>query len=485
MKKIIVFIFNSLKNWIQVAIKLVLVMAIVFGCYEYLNKVFYNREIKGGDDFRALPENSLDVVVLGSSHAQYSFVPSFFYYDSGLYSYVMGSSCQPYEVSYEMLKEVLKTQSPKLLVMEVFTAMPMSSMCEGESCYVRASNMMTGEERITTIGYLSEEKAEEYKNEFFNYHNDWKTSEDYSIILPSNVLKENKLDGDFGYVYQENEEGLPWNWWFVKKYKNDIDVELDKTDADSLNKIYELCKENGIEMLLYKTPIDSISQEDQSYLHKVWQWADDNNVNYIDFTEDCVDLNLFIQYHLDSYHAYVSGASIITEHIAEKIDEYGYSFEHEQNKELDSVYMQGGQFVSLAAVRSESDPFKYLDRMKNSNNYIVINYNPKSGKMSKRIYEKLLEFGLDENIFSRDRSYYAIIRNNEVLSESNDCAYIEGDDIIYSSFGSISYQWNGITERKNAALSIAYINPKSADYIVKDIDVYRDYDLNETNYNHQ
>ncbi len=198
--------FMGVYNAVQIAVKVLLILAITFSGYQYLNKVFYNREINNGTMFKSMPENSLDVIVLGSSHAQYSFVPAFFYEDTGLYSYVLGSACQPYEVSYEMLREALKTQNPKMVIMEVFTAMPISSECEGDSCYVIAQAQMTGEEKYSVISYLPEEKAEAYRNEFFNYHNDWKTVSDWSIILPENQERKVNVDKRSGYVYLEGNE---------------------------------------------------------------------------------------------------------------------------------------------------------------------------------------------------------------------------------------------------------------------------------------
>lgn len=257
---------------IQIPAKLLLILLIIFYSYEYLNKVFINKDISRGDEFRALPINSIDVLVLGSSDAQFSFVPNFFFEDTGLYSYVRGTPCQPLEVSYEMLKESLKTQKPKIVLLEVFTAMPLRKICEDDVCYVTAQYQMTGNEKYNTINYLPKEKAKEYRNEFINYHNDWRTRTDYESILPKNAFNSNKhIDSNFGYVYQYSGEEIPKNYWLPLEHNNDIDISLDFLDILSLNKIYALCKENNIELILYKTPLDSITQEDQSSLHKVWE----------------------------------------------------------------------------------------------------------------------------------------------------------------------------------------------------------------------
>jgi len=171
-KDIIKGIFNTLR----IAIKLVLVALLIVGMYLHLDKVFSNKNIDRAGLFHSLPENSLDIAVIGSSHSQYSFIPNFIHNDLGLYSYVLGTACQPLEVSYEMLQEIYKTQSPKLVVLEVYTAIPLSKGCEGDSCYVIASYQTTGEQKRNILSYLPEDKSKEYLNEFLNNHNNWRTT---------------------------------------------------------------------------------------------------------------------------------------------------------------------------------------------------------------------------------------------------------------------------------------------------------------------
>ena len=68
-----------------------------------------------------------------------------------------------------MLKEGLKTQSPKAVILEVYTSMPLKSICADDSCYVRAEYEMTGEEKYETISYLPKDKAKQYYNDYLNY----------------------------------------------------------------------------------------------------------------------------------------------------------------------------------------------------------------------------------------------------------------------------------------------------------------------------
>lgn len=68
--------------------------------------------------FRGEPEDSLDVIYLGSSFSYCDFNPSLVYESSSLTGYVMAGGEQPLSITYWYLKEVFRTQSPSAVVLE-------------------------------------------------------------------------------------------------------------------------------------------------------------------------------------------------------------------------------------------------------------------------------------------------------------------------------------------------------------------------------
>lgn len=68
--------------------------------------------------FLAEPENSLDVVWLGSSVAYCDICPAVVYERTGLTGFVMAGGEQTMAITYWYLKEILKTQSPAAVVIE-------------------------------------------------------------------------------------------------------------------------------------------------------------------------------------------------------------------------------------------------------------------------------------------------------------------------------------------------------------------------------
>ena len=413
------------------------IIVLIFGfSYQVLSETYLNKEIENdGSSFHNLPENSMDVLVLGSSHAQYSFCPAFFYEDTGLYSYVLGTGGQPLEISYEMLKEGLKTQSPKLVILEVYTAMPLRSAAEGVYNYILPEYQMTGKEKYNAINYLPDEKRKQLLNDFITTHNDWK--DDWinfdkikkAIIKVKNditnkkIINYEKIDTCMGYI--ENPPQYPVdNFWYPYNTHDYLDVTLDELDQLSLDNIYNLCKDRGIELLLYKTPIDSLDQENISYLHKVWEWAEEKEVAYVDFIELAPELDFNMWIYSDSFHCYSNGASIITSYLSDTVNKREYKFEHKDNDLLNKLNKTASSFLTVNYLRYECNPQKYYTRMRNYSNLLLIRYN--KCFCTECTVNFLKKYGISPN-----ENFYGIFDNGLLVESSNEELNIDYNDHNY------------------------------------------------------
>lgn len=422
--------FNMIKrffSFILYLISITIVSAIFCLSYYALSNSFPIEEINDGESFHNLPKDCMDVIVLGSSHAQYSFSPAYFYQDSGLYSYVLGSPCQPLSISYNMLKEALKTQSPSVVVLEVFTAMPMKTGCDGVVCYIEAGFQMRGEEKYNTLKYLPKEKQEVYLNPFFVSHNNW-IKDDSTIELVFESAKKSiielfneketnidKVSQTFGYV--ENYPSYPVeNSWYATKIKNIEQVELEEEDQIALDNIKDLCDANGIELLLYKTPIDSLDDINLSYLEKVWEWAKNNEIPYIDLIEKSEEIDFQLCIQSSSYHSYINGASLVTAELANYIVN-NFETKHIQNDNLENKYIDYSNGLTMSYLECEYDASKYLNRLMNYKGPILIRY----GKEKK--YNRVLKSFLEKYNINNDSIYF--YDGNTLVDFSETCIGIE------------------------------------------------------------
>ena len=70
--------------------------------------------------FYEMEENTLDVLCVGSSHSYHSIQPNLLWGNYGIPSYVLSSPGQSVPCSYYLLKEALKYQSPKVVLLETY-----------------------------------------------------------------------------------------------------------------------------------------------------------------------------------------------------------------------------------------------------------------------------------------------------------------------------------------------------------------------------
>ena len=485
---------EGIKRFIKTAFNLIryilstCIVILIFGLsYQVLSETYLNKEIENdGSSFHNLPLNSMDVLVLGSSHAQYSFCPAFFYEDTGLYSYVLGTGGQPLEMSYEMLKEGLKTQSPKLVILEVYTAMPLRSAAEGIYNYILPEYQMTGQEKYNAISYLPEEKKEQLQNDFITAHNDWKddwvntdTIKNAIIkvkndITNTRVLDYTKIDSCMGYL--ENFPQYPVeNYWYPYNTHDYLDVSLDELDQTSLDNIYNLCKENGIELLLYKTPMDSLDQENISYLHKVWEWAENKDIEYVDFIELAPKLDFNMWLHSDSFHCYNNGASIVTSYLSDIINKREYYFEHCDNELLTKLNKTASSYLTVDYLRFECNPQKYFVRMKNYSNLLLIKYNKTVG--TKCTYDFLTEYEIDPN-----NDFYGLFDNGQLIESSNDELNVDYNGHNYKVNGSSIFIDSELMDESGGELTFGIYNEALYSYTFKSTDVSNIWGWNEPFY---
>lgn len=469
-------------NYLKIIVCVALITCTFKYGYSYFNSLFRNETdgVSYGDSFHSMPEDSVDIIVLGSSHAQYSFIPSFMYQDTGLYSYVLGSACQPLKVSYEMLKEALKTQNPELVVLEVFTATPLKSTCDGDSCYVMSAYQMRDEERTNTIKMLPEDKQGTYLNDYLINHNNWRT-----INSLSDFEIEDWIDPCFGYVEQTT--SLPVdNWWYPNTYYETEEVELNDEDRDALNNILSLCKDNGIELFLYMMPMEDIDVENQSYRYKVWQWADENEVRYIDFVDIAEELDYRLQIHNDGAHSMVNGSGYITDYLADYfVSNYDFS-NHTDNENLDEIYSKYIGIYNIEVLKTEHNPLKYLPRLINYDGTVIMKYLGNDKGLDDEIKQNLSKMGVSED-FNSSEPYYAVFSGGQMVAhDKSELAYeIDGHQIIVNSLG-INVDGSVMDDDESSKLTFVVYDEDYGEVATKRInvdskqvwDLYYDYSYN-------
>lgn len=193
--------------------------------------------------FYDIEKNSLDVLVLGSSHGYHSFQPNLLWKECGLASYVMCSQRQSVAQSWYLLQEALKYQKPKVVLLEAYYFF-LDHEHTGEVSIRYAYDGM----RFSRLKYDMIEDFREgmtwkekltYYIPFLKYHSRWSELSDDDF---------NSRPWLKGSVLTAKTEAVP---------EPELPEEGRKVSSvfyDYFGRIADTCRENGIELVVYLAP---------------------------------------------------------------------------------------------------------------------------------------------------------------------------------------------------------------------------------------
>lgn len=222
-------------------------------------------------------ENTIDVIILGDSEAYSSVSPLQMYDEYGFTSYNCGTSAQKLYETLNYLKTIYKTQSPKIILIEV--------------------NLIFRKQGA------SDALGSNFTNilPVFEYHNRWKklTTSDFTTKIEYTWINENK-----GFKTSK-EINPPQTKEYMKESKST--KEISDLSNYYFKKIINLVKSHGGQVLLYSAP----SSKNWNYKkhNAITSLAEKNNLTYLDLNLEDIDIDWNTDTrdkgdHLNYYGAY-------------------------------------------------------------------------------------------------------------------------------------------------------------------------------------
>ncbi|MDD6310919.1 MAG: hypothetical protein PUB09_03155 [Firmicutes bacterium] len=302
-------------------------LAILAVCLFYAQQQlipFNDQDTNQTATFYETEEDSVDVLTVGASSVMVSFSPLRLYENTGITSYVRCSSVQAPPVTYLNVKESLKTQKPKLVVVSAYTLLLEYDYDEYESWLRRGMDYKKlSIDKIKIAKAISDRSEWQTTSSFIfpilRYHARWKN------ILNGENHKEHL--GEYDYMHGQ----FP-----VYKHKTIEDVSAEKMAETELapitddnmywyDKMITLCKENDIQVLLLVTPDMRWTTGKHEALQQI---ADKYDVQFLDFNVDDITAKCGIDWETDFYdnHHVNAPASIkVTDYLSDYIvDTYGF-----------------------------------------------------------------------------------------------------------------------------------------------------------------
>ncbi|GKX30263.1 hypothetical protein SH1V18_27430 [Vallitalea longa] len=259
-----------------------------------------------GMGFLAEPKNSIDVMVYGNSDVYSGFSPAKLFDEYGYTSYTSGTALQTIGVINHLLKRTIKTQTPKVVVLDVD--------CLYEKLkFVDNTNLLLAP---------------------FTFHARWKeiNSRDF-YTMPDRTKK---YDISKGYVYSDK----------VYKFENinymgnenARPLPVPRRNLKQLEYFIDTCKNNDIEIILIELP--SATSWNFAKHNFIEKYSRDRDIPFIDM--NVKDSNFNINYSRDfrdnGDHLNVNGAEKATLLIGEYLSKNYNMFLTDKRNHSDYAY---------------------------------------------------------------------------------------------------------------------------------------------------
>lgn len=240
------------------------------------DRVLRIKSCKQLDKYYTLKNDTVDVLFVGSSHAYRNINPAVFYEQDGIASYVLGTASQPIWNSYYYMVEALKTQNPKLIVLDCYKITVDKVYADSAITVKALSGMHYSPNRIDAVK-ASVENPKEWIEYFIGlpmYHSRYQevTAADYGRNYGNQYYK---YFLGFLPIDVPVEEMVP-NLGDVTQKK-----EIPEKNKQYLDKCIELAKKNDIEILLVVTPYCENAGQGQEYYNTLAEYLQKKGVPFI------------------------------------------------------------------------------------------------------------------------------------------------------------------------------------------------------------
>ena len=276
------------------------------------------------------PPNTIDVLFVGSSHIHTGINPSIIWQNEGIPSYNYSSAGQPLWNSYHFIIEALKTQNPSVVVLDIYYVF---RNVENGYRSNEADKYATFRWSLNKLAMIwsgvDPESRFRYIFDIFSFHSRWKSITEDSSPYSKRVYMEQSNLKYKGYYPLFNVQDVSADYNVMGYPLTDEEGELNEKKRDYLQRIIDLSKSRGFELILVKTPsqLSFDNEEEQKAYNTVRKIAEENDIKFFDYNEkqhrDLMGFD-FASDMRDADHTNIYGAAKISAYMASYLkSEYG------------------------------------------------------------------------------------------------------------------------------------------------------------------
>ena len=269
-----------MKSWYRIVVCCLVVLALIAGSVWYLGDImkpiFIGDAYNAIKAFHSIPENSAEVIIYGSSHAWKGLDAAHMYRQYGIAAYNYGCNWQHINTSALFFKDSLRTQSPKVVLIEAFNInnVLMNTGLTGEILYTNQIEWFDGKADYlhqcfgsSIKGYLG------YFFPFIYFHENWSTLNQWNFMNPTDNYDFTDTMGYLGssaVLYSNLSDPTT----FEQQPLCDAAIAV-------LDEIVTICNECNIDIVFYTAPYEGTFH----HADAIRSYAAENGCAYIDFFE--------------------------------------------------------------------------------------------------------------------------------------------------------------------------------------------------------
>lgn len=458
----------------------VILLMLCLGKMNSILKFKYNDGMFGMEKFYEQEKNTVDVLILGTSHAFAHFNVATLWEEHGMATYVLGGSNQPLWNSYHYLVEALKTQKPELIVLDAYGVVREGDYASDDVIIKNNFGLKWSLNKIEAFkASIPKERWAEFFLEYKQYHTR------YTDLSEEDFLK------DKGRRLFENYKGFYCNMDTVPVENNFLEKSTDTTELPEKSeqyyrKIMELAKEEGIPMVVVMSPFPTYYERSQS--NRAAEIAAEYGVNYIDCNFYAGEMGLdYTTDAADPGHLNYRGNQKFTKYIGNYLKEH-YEISDRRGEEKYESWNSYTDTLNRAIenqMLSEIEDFHLLkDKLGDENYSVIISVDGDCDSSESNLKELFAVLGIlpdgKQGIWYRDKGQIAWYSYEEEAEE-----YIrlgrtdismkrekEGKD-IYSNYLTVNRKNAQMVENGVNIIVYDTLNEEVAD--IFGIDVENDY----------
>lgn len=325
---------NILKKKVCIGCAVVIIPILCLYLLQCLLVPKYVSDIKEGAMIKEYysSQKKHDVLILGDCEVYENISTVTMWENYGISSYIRGSAEQLIWQSYYLLEDTLKYEKPEVVILNVLA---MSESEAKSEAYNRMTidGMKWSSSKLASIkeSMTDKENMASYVFPLLRYHSRWSelSKEDVKYMFKQPKVTTN------GYLMQTGVRPVTT----IPKAAPLADYSFSDRNFEYLDKMYSLCKENDIKLVLIKAP-SVYPHWYEEWDKQIVEYCEKNDIIYLNTINQSEDIG--IDYSLDTFdygqHLNVFGAEKLSNYLGKTLVDKFSLKDHRGEEEYTSVW---------------------------------------------------------------------------------------------------------------------------------------------------